>query len=241
MHKKIAAVGLAALLTVGSSAHAFAQQQQPGTATQAPTSQQTNQSREDDDFPWGLRPARAGVKRRDHEVRRDDRTTDRHAITDELVAGRQHPGVNASAAEGLRPACLRPDRRHLACVTPMRVASRLGMPPLAVPRFGPIRAGGCAHAAPPSTRSSADLCPLRTNYDAGCPRGRYRQCCRGSGRPAESAGSAGRARPEHLARLHHARSRARRHVEAPDRGRRAAGHDLQPDHLPEGDRRRSRL
>ena len=41
MHKKIAAVGLAAFLTIGTGAHAFAQQQQPGTATQAPTSQQT--------------------------------------------------------------------------------------------------------------------------------------------------------------------------------------------------------
>jgi MYXO-CTERM domain-containing protein len=77
MHKKIAAVGLAALLTVGTSAHAFAQQQ-PGTATQAPTSQQANQSRDDDGFPWGLLgllglAGLAGLKRRDHEVRRDER------------------------------------------------------------------------------------------------------------------------------------------------------------------------
>ena len=78
MHKKIAAVGLAALLTAGTGAHAFAQQQQPGTATQAPTSQQTNQSRNDNDFPWGLLgllglAGLAGLKRRDHEVRRDER------------------------------------------------------------------------------------------------------------------------------------------------------------------------
>ncbi len=78
MHKKIAAVGLAALLTVGTSAHAFAQQQQPGVATQAPTSQQANQSRDDDGFPWGLLgllglAGLAGLKRRDHEVRRDER------------------------------------------------------------------------------------------------------------------------------------------------------------------------
>jgi MYXO-CTERM domain-containing protein len=74
MHKKIAAVGLAALLTVGTSAHAFAQQQ-PGTATQAPTSQQANQSRDDDGFPWGLLglAGLAGLKRRDHEVTRDER------------------------------------------------------------------------------------------------------------------------------------------------------------------------
>jgi MYXO-CTERM domain-containing protein len=77
MHKKIAAVGLAALLTVGTSVHAFAQQQ-PGTATQAPTSQQANQSRNDNDFPWGLLgllglAGLAGLKRRDHAVRRDDR------------------------------------------------------------------------------------------------------------------------------------------------------------------------
>jgi len=79
MHKQIAAVGLAALLTVGTSTHAFAQQQQPGTATQAPTTQQTNQSRNDDGFPWGLLgllglAGLAGLKRRDHEVRRDERT-----------------------------------------------------------------------------------------------------------------------------------------------------------------------
>jgi MYXO-CTERM domain-containing protein len=78
MHKKIAAVGLAALLTVGTSASTFAQQQQPGTATQAPTSQQANQSRNDNDFPWGLLgllglAGLAGLKRRDHEVRRDER------------------------------------------------------------------------------------------------------------------------------------------------------------------------
>lgn len=78
MHKKIAAVGLAALLTVGTSAHTFAQQQQPGTGTQVPTSQQANQSRNDNDFPWGLLgllglAGLAGLKRRDHEVRRDDR------------------------------------------------------------------------------------------------------------------------------------------------------------------------
>ena len=79
MHKKIAAVGLAALLTMGTGTHASAQQQQPGTVTQAPTSQQTNQSRNDNDFPWGLLgllglAGLAGLKRRDHEVRRDDRT-----------------------------------------------------------------------------------------------------------------------------------------------------------------------
>ena len=75
MYKKIAAVGLAALLTVGTSAHAFAQQPQPGTATQAPTSQQANQSRDDNDFPWGLLglAGLAGLKRRDHEVRREER------------------------------------------------------------------------------------------------------------------------------------------------------------------------
>ena len=78
MRKKIAIVGLAALLTIGTSAQAFAQQQQPGTATQAPTSQQTNQSRNDNDFPWGLLgllglAGLAGLKRRDHEVRRDER------------------------------------------------------------------------------------------------------------------------------------------------------------------------
>jgi MYXO-CTERM domain-containing protein len=79
MRKKIAAVGLAALLTVGTSASTFAQQQQqPGTATQAPTSQQANQSRNDNDFPWGLLgllglAGLAGLKRRDHEVRRDER------------------------------------------------------------------------------------------------------------------------------------------------------------------------
>jgi MYXO-CTERM domain-containing protein len=77
MHKKIAAVGLATLLTLGTSAHAFAQQQ-PGTATQVPTSQQANQSRDDDGFPWGLLgllglAGLAGLKRRDHEVRRDER------------------------------------------------------------------------------------------------------------------------------------------------------------------------
>ena len=78
MHKKIAAVGLAALLTLGTSASTFAQQQQPGSATQAPTSQQANQSRNDNDFPWGLLgllglAGLAGLKRRDHEVRRDER------------------------------------------------------------------------------------------------------------------------------------------------------------------------
>jgi len=78
MHKKIAAVGLAALLTVGTSAHAFAQQQQPGTATRAPTSQQANQSRDDDSFPWGLLgllglAGLAGLRRRDHAERRDER------------------------------------------------------------------------------------------------------------------------------------------------------------------------
>jgi MYXO-CTERM domain-containing protein len=78
MHKKIAAVGLAALLTVGTSASTFAQQQQPGTATMAPTMQQANQTRNDNDFPWGLLgllglAGLAGLKRRDHEVRRDER------------------------------------------------------------------------------------------------------------------------------------------------------------------------
>ena len=77
MHKKLAAVGLAALLTVGTGTHAFAQQQ-PGTATQVPTSQQANQNRNDNDFPWGLLglaglAGLAGLKRRDHEVRRDER------------------------------------------------------------------------------------------------------------------------------------------------------------------------
>lgn len=79
MRRKIAIVGLAALLTVGSSTQAFAQQQQPGSATQVPSSQQANQSRDDNDFPWGLLgllglAGLAGLKRRDHEVRRDEHT-----------------------------------------------------------------------------------------------------------------------------------------------------------------------
>jgi len=77
MRKKIAIVGLAALLTIGTSAQALAQQQQPGSATPMPTAQQTNQSRNDNDFPWGLLgllglAGLAGLKRRDQEVRRDE-------------------------------------------------------------------------------------------------------------------------------------------------------------------------
>ena len=78
MRKEIAVVGSAALLTLGTGTQAFAQQQQPGTATQVPTSQPTTQNRNDNDFPWGLLGllglgGLAGLRRRDHEVRRDER------------------------------------------------------------------------------------------------------------------------------------------------------------------------
>jgi MYXO-CTERM domain-containing protein len=87
VRKQIAAVGLAALMTVGAAAQASAQQQQPGTATQAPSSQQVNQGQardDDNDFPWGLLGllglgGLAGLKRREQAVRRDDRVaTARH-------------------------------------------------------------------------------------------------------------------------------------------------------------------
>jgi MYXO-CTERM domain-containing protein len=80
MRKQIAVVGLSALLTLGPGAQAFAQaQQQPGGERQAPTSQ-TNQTRDDDGFPWGLLGllglgGLAGLRRRDHAERRGDRTS----------------------------------------------------------------------------------------------------------------------------------------------------------------------
>jgi MYXO-CTERM domain-containing protein len=87
VRKQIAAIGLAALLTAGAAAQASAQQQQPGAATQAPSSQQVNQGQnrdDDNDFPWGLLgllglAGLAGLKRREHVVRHDDRVpTARH-------------------------------------------------------------------------------------------------------------------------------------------------------------------
>jgi MYXO-CTERM domain-containing protein len=80
MRKKIAIVGLSALVTLGPGAQAFAQaQQQPGSERQAPASQ-PNQTRDDDGFPWGLLGllglgGLAGLRRRDHDGRRVDRTS----------------------------------------------------------------------------------------------------------------------------------------------------------------------
>jgi len=79
MRKQIVIAGFAALLSVGASVPAFAQQ--TGSPTTGPTSQ-TNQtqSRNDNGFPWGLLGllglgGLAGLKRHNHEERRVERTS----------------------------------------------------------------------------------------------------------------------------------------------------------------------